>query len=488
MKATLFKQIFHNQKRNSLVLSGLLILVLLSACGTPGVSAKPTPTLVPQPVVREKPTFTVTTGDVVRTLELSGRASPIKQQELFFRVDGFVKEIYIKRGDTVKEGDLLARLDEPEKYDADIAAAQLALEQARFDLEKLKLDAPVKAADAQIAVLKAEEDYLKAKKLRDSMGGVRVTDPLVIQKAEAELRMAKDAYDTAKDEFAHLENRPEDDFERINALNTLLATRQNYSYAMINLTYLTGKATPEDIAMADADLALKEAKYNQAKGELERWQQGGEALEARLAEARVSDAEAKLVLAQKAKENVEMRAPFDGQVTSMGLVPGSQVTAFRAVMVLADPNELEITAIPTADDLANLGVEQTAKIRLLAQPGKEYTGRITSMPVSTSSSSGGGQGSGGQSSTASSAVHISIEDPTAKLTLGETATVIILIDQRQGVLWLPPAALRTFQGLDFVLIEESGVQRRVNVSLGLKSKDRVEIVQGLTEGQVVVGP
>jgi multidrug efflux pump subunit AcrA (membrane-fusion protein) len=435
-------------------------------------------------VVREKPTFTVATGDVVRTLELTGRASPIKQQELFFRVDGFVKEIFVKRGDTVQENDLLARLDEPEKYDADIAAAQLALEQTRFDFEKLKLDAPVKAADAQIALLKAEEEYLKAKKDRSRIGGVRVTDPLVIEKAKSEIKVAEDAYKEAQEQYANYSDHPETDPLRIDAVATLLATRTNYNYALINLTYLTGKATPTDLAMADADLALKEAKYNQAKGELERWQAGGEALEMRLAEARVSDAEAKLVLAQKAKENVEMRAPFSGQITSMGLVPGSQVTAFRAVMVLANPDDLEITAIPTADDLANLGVEQSAIIRLLAQPGKEFPGRITSMPVPSSSS--GGQGSG--QSTASSALHIAIEDSTAQLTLGETATVIILIDQRQGVLWLPPAALRTFQGLDFVLVEESGVQRRVNVTLGLKSKDRIEIVQGLTEGQVVVGP
>ena len=61
------------------------------------------------------------------------------------------------------------------------------------------------------------------------------------------------------------------------------------------------------------------------------------------------------------------------------------------------------------------------------------------------------------------------------------------IDSRADVLWLPPAAIRTFQDQDFVFVESGGVQRRVNVTVGLQASDRVEIVSGLEEGQTVVG-
>jgi hypothetical protein len=74
------------------------------------------------------------------------------------------------------------------------------------------------------------------------------------------------------------------------------------------------------------------------------------------------------------------------------------------------------------------------------------------------------------------------------LTLNEAATVIIEIETRPGVLWLPPAALRKFQGQDFVLIEEDGIQRRIDIRIGLRSADRIEIVGGLEEGQIVIGP
>ena len=52
---------------------------------------------------------------------------------------------------------------------------------------------------------------------------------------------------------------------------------------------------------------------------------------------------------------------------------------------------------------------------------------------------------------------------------------------------LPPAAIRTFAGRKFVEIEEDGVRKRVDVVLGIESAERVEIREGLEEGQTVVG-
>ena len=50
-----------------------------------------------------------------------------------------------------------------------------------------------------------------------------------------------------------------------------------------------------------------------------------------------------------------------------------------------------------------------------------------------------------------------------------------------------PAAIRTFEGRKFVVIQENAGQRRVDVKLGIEGEDRVEIASGLTEGQIVVG-
>ena len=55
-------------------------------------------------------------------------------------------------------------------------------------------------------------------------------------------------------------------------------------------------------------------------------------------------------------------------------------------------------------------------------------------------------------------------------------------------MWLPPQAVRTFEGRSFVVIQEASAQRRIDVRVGIRSDDRVEILDGLAEGQVIIAP
>jgi multidrug efflux pump subunit AcrA (membrane-fusion protein) len=62
------------------------------------------------------------------------------------------------------------------------------------------------------------------------------------------------------------------------------------------------------------------------------------------------------------------------------------------------------------------------------------------------------------------------------------------VEHKQDVLWLPPQAVRKFEGREFVVVQDGEVQRRVDVKIGVESTDRVEIEEGLSEGQVVIAP
>lgn len=55
------------------------------------------------------------------------------------------------------------------------------------------------------------------------------------------------------------------------------------------------------------------------------------------------------------------------------------------------------------------------------------------------------------------------------------------------MLWLPPAAIRTFQGRTFVVIEAANGQRRADVRLGIQSPTRVEILEGVGVDEVIIG-
>ena len=116
---------------------------------------------------------------------------------------------------------------------------------------------------------------------------------------------------------------------------------------------------------------------------------------------------------------------------------------------------------------------------LVQRPGVEVPGTVRAVPTTRMSTT----------SEEDKALHIALE-PTGQpgdYQVDDLVHISILLEERPNVLWLPPAAIRTFEGREFVVLQEGAGQRRVDIKTGLESDDRIEITSGLTEGQIVVG-
>lgn len=89
------------------------------------------------------------------------------------------------------------------------------------------------------------------------------------------------------------------------------------------------------------------------------------------------------------------------------------------------------------------------------------------------------------------ATHISLDPQELEgleVETGMLAKVTLVVEQKDDVLRLPKEAIRLFAGRRFVVVEgEGGVEQRADVKLGLEGDDYVEIEQGVTEGQVLIG-
>ena len=72
--------------------------------------------------------------------------------------------------------------------------------------------------------------------------------------------------------------------------------------------------------------------------------------------------------------------------------------------------------------------------------------------------------------------------------MGDLVHVTAEVEHAEAVLWLPPQAIRNFNGRLFAVVQDGDVQRRVDVRIGVEAEDRVEILEGVEEGQVIVGP
>lgn len=336
-----------------LSLSALILFALLStllgACSAlnPGANQaqQATPTPLPTPIIPAKPTYEVKRGQVVNQVNFSGRFVPVVEQDLFFRTNGRVKAILIKRGDDVKKGQVLAQLETGGPDQFDVRKAQIDLEIAKLNLELTK--AQVSSKDNQY--------------------------PLLVGIKQREVDLAQNEVDRLG-----------------------------------------------DVAAA-----------------------------------------------------AQIIAPFDGSVTSIAMTEGSTAEPFKTVIVIADLKKLEISADLKAEQLPALAIGMKAAVSSALGTGKDAGGTVRSLPG----------GSGQQTD-----VRITLDQAPADAgyKIGDRVNLTIILEKKENALWLPPQAIRDFNGRKFVIIQDAGGQARVDVKLGIQSDERVEILDGLSEGQLII--
>jgi multidrug efflux pump subunit AcrA (membrane-fusion protein) len=498
-----------------------LLLVLVTGCGsteTQGASAnEATPTPLPTPIVPEKPVYTVQVGTVVQTLEFTGRASPVLEQELFFETSGNVGEVFVARGDWVQAGDVLAELDiaDLEKQltqkQINLQTLQLKQEQAQIEATEAITTALTKVEEAQASLASAKttsaNDLAAA---RASVASAKVSlenaklNLTIVQKSDTVAKNVRDRENEAAwweafyGECLKKYEAGQIDKDRLDLeWNNLLTAKENLekarAQAQLALSQAEAQVTQAEESLrqarvklaelqgqptvADAEAALRQAEqdYEQAVADAdpESYNMQLMALELEQAQLDIQDLQSQIASAQ-------LVAPFAGQILSLDIKAGDAAQAYDAIGVLADPNALEITAELGSEELSQMALNQEAVITLRNRPGETFSGTVRQLPYPY----GGTTVDTGDDDTA---VHVAIEGEV-DMTLGELATVSIVLQEKENVLWLPPAAIRTYQGRDFVVVQlADGSQKRVDVLLGISTDERVEITAGLEEGQTIVG-
>ncbi|HEY65517.1 MAG TPA: HlyD family efflux transporter periplasmic adaptor subunit [Caldilineae bacterium] len=448
----------------------MIIAVMVTGCallptGRSRAPAReePTPTPIPTPVVPTKPTYRVQRGEVIKKLTFTGRIAPVLEKELYFRTSGRVRHVYVQRNDFVKAGQILADL-EIDDLERELTAAQLELERAQVRLEAAE-------RELQNAIRRAEIN-LEIAKLNLEIAKAHDPTPRKAQ-AQADLERAQVELQRAQEEYNAIAWR-----------NDRAATKQAAALQQATLNYQKAKATydliMQDIAAYQYEIAIKERQVELAQLALDELNRGVDPL-------LKNDVERALLKVQKleaAIADAQIIAPFDGQVLSITLTEGRPVDAFKPVVVVADPSELEVSADLTSTQLQDLAEGMPATVVLVSRPGEELKGYIRRLPYPY-----GGGGRTGTFDEEDKSTRIALEASAAEAgyEMGDLARVTVVLERKEDVLWLPPQAVRIFEGRTFVVVKEGEAQRRVDVKVGIKGEDRWEIEEGLTEGQIVIG-
>jgi RND family efflux transporter MFP subunit len=249
----------------------------------------------------------------------------------------------------------------------------------------------------------------------------------------------------------------------------------NVEMAQIRLEGLQREAMPDPTAVA-----LQQKEVELAQIALDRLNAGLDPLmenELRRAQQTVAKLKAEI-------DEARLIAPFDGKLLSVSLTPGQAVEAYRPQATIANIENLEVSADLISTQLTDLVEGMPVSIVLVSRPGVILTGQIRQLPYPYGS---GGRGTTVEDMDKSTRVRLEQSAAEAGFELGDLVRATVELERKPDVLWVPPQALRVFDGRYFAVLQDGDAQRRVDVKVGIQAEDRVEVEEGLEEGQVVVG-
>ena len=249
----------------------------------------------------------------------------------------------------------------------------------------------------------------------------------------------------------------------------------NAEIAEIQLSQLQRASPPNR-----EDIAIQQKRVELAQLEVERLGAGVDPLLAN----DVKRAELQVQKLEAAIKDAQITAPFDGQLMSISLVAGQAAEAYKPVAVIADVSSLEVSADLISSQLDGVAEGMPAELTLVSRPGVILNGEIRRLPFPFGS---GSSGTTVEDLDKSTRVTVNQSAADEGYEEGDLVRVKVELERKDEVLWLPPQALRNFDGRMFAVIKDGEAQRRVDVKVGIQTAEKVEIEEGLEEGQLVIG-
>lgn len=464
-------------------------------------------------------TGTAQMADMTVTVDSTGTIQPIDSYNVSGLVTGDVLEAPFEEGDWVEKGDLLYRID-PGSSETALEQAQLALRQAQL------------AYDSTLSGLTPKSSFSGVvQKLHVQLGSqvspgtpiADITDTSVMSLTlpflsadTASIQPGQRASVTISGTLETLEGTVESVASADQVGNGGSLIRQ-VKIQVVNPGAITEgtQATARIGSAACAAAGSFQAKSNQTvtatgSGEVVSLQVsegsrvssgdvlvtlGGSSADTTLKNAALSLEQAQLSLtnAADALENYTITAPISGTVIEKNFKAGdtidsNQLSAAEGTLaVLYDMSTLTFEMLVDEQDINKIQVGQSVTITADAVEGKTFTGTVDKVNINGSTANG-------QTNYPITVVL----DEAGELKPGMNVSANVIVEQAGVVLCVPVDAVDRGTGRPVVTVappealDEAGnvadpskLEQR-EVTLGRNDDDNIEILDGLTEGEVVV--
>jgi multidrug resistance efflux pump len=279
-----------------------------------------------------------------------GHLVPRDDLTLAFTATGKIAEILVKKGDTVRSGELLMQLGDRGAAEAGVASAQLELVSAQQAYDELVRTEDLGRAEAWQAFMDAQVARAEAERDWENLNVDNIEDR--IDDRQADVNDRKEDLDDAQVEFDKYKDLEKDNSKRRTAKDELERAQENYNEAVRDLEQET-RERDTDRAALDQALGIEA----EAKHQYELSAKGPNTEKLALYEARLNDAKAQLAAAEDALANYDLKAPFDGMVMDIDVSINEMVGPDKAAVVVADTSQWYIET----SDLTELEVVKVAE-------------------------------------------------------------------------------------------------------------------------------
>lgn len=412
-------------------------------------------------------TEAVKRGTLTASVGATGTVRSGQTALLTWQTGGRVESVNVVIGQAVAQDEILASLAQT-SLSQGIILAEADLVSAQKNLDDL-LDSPLAQAQAEQNLANALQALDDAQKNVDKVSYDRASDDL-IEKTEAEFDLAKLQVSRAEDAYKLMQNRPDGDSLKAQALLNLSNARLNRDNLIAKLNWYKGTYSELDTQKYRAALAVAEAQVADARREIERLKDGPNADDIAAAKARVAAAQATL-------NQARILAPFNGVITAVEPQPGDIVTAGKTAFRVDDLSHLLVDLQISEVDINSVEVGQSVMLAFDAVQGKSYTGKVIKV-------NGVGDATSGA---VNFTVTVELTDADEFVRPGMTAAVTITVKEIKDALLIPNRAVRVVDGQRVVYVLKDGLLTPVSVRLGATSDSISEVVGGdLQAGDTVV--
>jgi HlyD family secretion protein len=196
------------------------------------------------------------------------------------------------------------------------------------------------------------------------------------------------------------------------------------------------------------------------------------------ARARLQDTQAALDLVKRQAAQSEIHAPIGGVVYGLAIRPGAYLNPGDLVANIGLMNRLRVRVYIDEPELGRVAKQQPVTITWQALAGKQWQGVVEQMPTTIESL---GSRQVGQ-------VICVIENPGRELVPGTNVDALIRTAVVERALAIPKETLHHDAAGDYVLLLKGDTLERRMVKTGASSVTRIQITDGLVEGDSVAMP